>query len=104
METQAFYNTTNQTGRMLAESEKKAFTQQSEVHYIFMRSVTGLTASEVFKRYPKRNTPLTSIRRAITNLANDKFLVKTKQKRQGMYGKPEYVYELYTGQLNLFEL
>ena len=102
METQ-FYNTTNETGRMLTQSNKKANSQGVEVHAIFLKSSTGLTASEVYRRYPKKNTPLTSIRRAITNLANDKFLVKTLQKRTGMYGKPEYVYELYTGQLNLFE-
>ena len=38
--------------------------------------------------------PLTSVRRAITNLSSDGELVKTNDKVTGIYGKPEHLWRL----------
>ena len=98
----SFYNTTNEVNPALREMERKAGSQEREVLNIFRKSTSGLTASEVFRKYPQRNVPLTSIRRAITNLSNDRFLDKTEIKREGIYGRKEFVYIIYTGQTKLF--
>lgn len=99
----SFYNTINETGKKLEQYQQKAESQEEKVLKIFRASSTGLTASEVFKLFPARNVPIGSIRRAITNLmARDRKLVKTNIKRPGIYGAPEHEYQLYTGQLVMF--
>ena len=98
----SFYNTTQATGAVLVRFEQKAGTQETAVLNIFRTSKKGLTASEVFKIFPAKNTPITSIRRAITNLMENKYLVKTSIRREGIYGRPETEYRLYTGQMTLF--
>jgi predicted ArsR family transcriptional regulator len=51
-----------------------------------------------------RTSPLTSVRRSISNLTADGKLVKTERKVQGPYGRPEYVWRLAgdARQRNLF--
>ena len=99
----SFYNTTHEKGRVLVKLCEQSESQEQKVLDIFRRSKTGLTASEVFKQYPEKNVPLTSIRRAITNLMQlERKLIKTTNKRAGIYGKPETEYQLYTGQMTLF--
>ena len=97
-----FYNTTAEVANTLVKYSKHAEKQEAVVLNIFRKSTIGLTASEVFTRYPYKNTPITSIRRAITNLMNAKKLVKTTIKRPGIYGRNETEYQLYTGQMTLF--
>jgi hypothetical protein len=97
-----YYNTTKSKGRTLANFQQSAKNQDEKVMLIYKASMKGLTASEVFRQYPDKRVPLTSIRRAITNLMNDKRLVKTEIQKPGMYDKPEYVYQIYTGQIKLF--
>ena len=97
-----YYNTTKSRGRILQKFEKAVETQEEKVMLIFKASLKGLTASEVFRQYPDERVPLTSIRRAITNLMNERKLVKTEIQKQGMYDKPEYVYQIYTGQIKMF--
>ena len=37
--------------------------------------------------------PITSVRRAITNLTNSRFLIKTTKSRKGALGKKEYIWK-----------
>jgi len=99
----SYYNTTNVTDPLLKNQESKAISQEKKILNMFRRSKRGLTASEVFRQYPDKNTPLTSIRRAITNLCNDRFLEKTSLKREGIYGRTEFIYTIYIGQQKLFD-
>ena len=92
----SFFNTTSLQGSELVESESKAKTQEKIV-YEFFKSNIGekFTASNVYKKlgYDKTNTPLTSIRRAMTNLKNfDILLCLKNEKAIGMFGKPECYY------------
>lgn len=50
------------------------------------------------------NTPITSIRRSITNLTNEGKLFKTKNQVKGIYDKPNYTWKLLVkeGQRTLF--
>jgi hypothetical protein len=95
-----YYNTTNETGISLKTNFEKADNQ------------TRLTLS-VFQTYPNDNlsandvwsflidnesineqTPLTSIRRAITDLTNQDRLVKTDKKVLGLAGRKTYTWRL----------
>ena len=49
-----------------------------------------------------RRWPLTSIRRAITNLTTDERLVRLDFQRTGIYGRPEHLWAVATPQRPLF--
>lgn len=98
----SFYNTTNEKDSVLKEYTRKAETQEQIVLNLFRKSRNGLTASEVFRQFPNRNVPLTSVRRAISNLCEERKLEKTTHKREGIYGRKEFVYTIYTGQGKLW--
>lgn len=99
-----FFNTTHETGEELKECEEKASTQDDRVYFIFIRmqqkGLPLLSASEVLKLYPsvalsKNDTPpLTSIRRAISNLSRLGKLEKTDNKIMGPYGRYETQYRI----------
>ena len=99
-----YYNTTNETGETLDQLWQKCENQQQFVYELFCLQ-KAMTASEAWKLYPddiEYQTPLTSIRRAITDLMNEGKLVKTEIKKTGIYGKPEYVYKVAETQMQLF--
>jgi hypothetical protein len=97
-----YYNTTNLEGTELEDSIAKATTQQEEIANTFAAKHI-LTASEAWQVYGTLRCPLTSIRRAITNLTEIGYLFKTENTKIGIYGKPEYYYAILSGQLNLFK-
>jgi len=93
-----YHNTNNETGETLKGSKKKANRQQDEVLAIYERQPdTALTAEEVHK-IGEFKCPLTSIRRAITDLTNEGHLNKTSIQKMGQYGKYIYAYKLITVQ------
>ncbi len=96
-----FYNTTNEKGKELKQSEIKAERQEKAVLKLYS-SWLLLTASECWKMYGVDKCPLTSIRRAITNLSNEGKLIKTEYKKIGIYGKKESAYRLLKTQMELF--
>jgi hypothetical protein len=104
-----YHNTTDSTGADLLDYRVHAKNQDQIIHEYFRRNdpwlAKGLTASEVLAAMLRvklmHNTPITSIRRALTNLTTSNKLVKTDDQRDGPFGRPEYVYKLATGQLRL---
>ena len=89
----AYYNTTRQKGEQLKVSWKKTKSQDDKVMEYFHAHGKG-TPSEVWIYFRDSNVPITSIRRSITNLTNSNLLSKTDNKREGVYGRPEYVWEI----------
>lgn len=94
MKKENYFNTTGIKGEQLEMFEAKADSQDVIILEIFRR-FNILTASECFKLFPDRTTPITSIRRSITNLYNKGKLIKTENTKSGIYGRPEYVYEIF---------
>jgi hypothetical protein len=91
-----FYNTTKESGEQLQMFTDKAISQEEKIMVIF-KQYYRLTAYECYQYYLLKhevNTPLTSIRRAITNLTNKDKLVMTEFKKKGGYGMNNYVYKL----------
>jgi len=98
----SYHNTIHETGRALAKREKKAKSQDRLVYDLFRKMGRAMSASEIYRLWPEHKTPLTSVRRSITNLKNAAMLVKTSEKVMGLYGSPEYKYQLPDSQLSLF--
>lgn len=88
----SYHNTTGIQGEQLELFEEKAANQEEIILALF-KQTPRMTASECLNRYPCDNTPLTSIRRGMTNLMNKGKLIKTEEKKTGTYGRPEYIYE-----------
>lgn len=71
--------------------------QEEAVMALFSHLQRPMTASEVWSLCcdAGKKWPLTSVRRAITNLSNDDALVHLHDmSREGIYGKPETFYAL----------
>ncbi len=93
------YNTTNETGETLKTFETQAKTQQIAVLAVYLFHKTSLRPSVVHRIIYGNGldfykTPITSTRRAITNLTNEGKLIKTDKKAIGLYGRPEYYWKL----------
>lgn len=100
MQQTLFHNTTNEQGKNLSKSIGNAYNQEKMILEFFQRS-SNLTYSpeEVWKcLYVPVNgvakVPLTSVRRAISNLTTKGKLIKTDHQVKGMYGKQINVWRL----------
>ena len=90
-----FYNTIEETADELAESQAKAQTQGEKILDCFYSCDEPLSPSMVLAR-SGLNCPITSIRRAMTNLSNEGQLEKTNDYVKGIYGKREHLWTLPT--------
>lgn len=95
----SYFNTTNESGTTLNNNVAKAKSQEEEI-FDFFKYVNSFnefnsTPSELQMLNLKLKIyPITSIRRALTNLTKQGKLIKTNEKRIGMYGRSEYVWKL----------
>ena len=90
------HNTTRESDQQLADYEERAITQEDRILEYFARNWhTEISPSRV-QRYLMPNVPLTSVRRAITNLTTQGRLERTEKKVDGAYGRPEYCWR-YAG-------
>jgi response regulator of citrate/malate metabolism len=98
----SYYNTTNQSGDTLKEYKRKALTQEEEIFHYLSRYGLTFSASEIQDSlFKDRNVPITSIRRALTNLYHDLEIKKAGQIK-GKYGRPENTYKAISAQVELF--
>ncbi len=90
-----YYNTTHLRGQQLARYESQA-ARQGDIVAEFFRRNPGIDAAphEVHEVLGLSGAPLTSIRRAMTNLTKVGILEKTDNKVDGPYGKPAYTWRL----------
>ena len=90
-----YYNTTALRGPELAEVQQKTKSQTEAVLAFFQRH-EGVTFSawETWKYMKLKNVPITSIRRAITDLVDAGNLVETGNLRIGNYGRKCKVWRL----------
>ena len=89
----SYFNTTNETGEILTLSHEKAKTQEEAIYAYFLSCNEPLSPSMVLEQM-RLNCPITSVRRAITNLTNDGKIIKTDDYVKGAYGKHEHLWEL----------
>ena len=89
----AFYQTIDQVGSALKESKKKTRKQEDLIYSLFVKRKRPLSPSMVLSQ-SGLNCPITSIRRAMTDLTNLGKIVKTDRQIKGIYGKAEHLWEL----------
>lgn len=83
-----YYNTTNLHNPELKECQEKAKTQDEIVLAFFQKYEGSNWSPDEVHRYLKLpRVPLTSIRRAISNLEHSGRLVKTGNQRIGSFGR-----------------
>ncbi len=87
-----YYNTINESGPILKKSSSKAKKQKEQILAIYKHTLRPMTPAEIWESYgfKNNNTPLTSVRRAITNLEADGLLKKTNIQKPGLYGKTNF--------------
>ena len=104
----SYYNTTEETGSELVESHAKAKTQEKKILFCFHDQRNPLSPSVLCEMLDDAY-PITSIRRALTDMTNQGNLEKTDNKVMGRYGKLEHQWKLRTdkadknNQFNLFK-
>lgn len=89
----SYFNTTNESGTTLKNNVAKAKSQEEEI-FAFFNSNNDWCVRELLNWHPISKYPITSVRRALTNLTKQGKLIKTNEKRIGMYGRSEYVWKL----------
>lgn len=92
-----FYNTLNINGQNLLNAIESAKKQEDRIMVIMQAKRRPMSPSqilEVYKSWFTGNTPLTSIRRALTNLTNSGKLEKTETQVPGIYGQSEHKWRL----------
>jgi hypothetical protein len=91
----SFFNTNKTTGADLVKARAGCKSQQGEILEFFKRNpAAAMTPSHCHNYlYQNTRTPLTSTRRAISNLTAAGKLRKTKLMRAGLYGKKEYCWQ-----------
>jgi hypothetical protein len=88
-----FFNTTHEGGELLGRYQAKAADQELII-LEFYQFVGLATPSEAHEQCFGDKTPITSTRRAISNLTKKGRLRKTPDKRIGPYGRPEYIWSV----------
>ena len=92
-----YYNTNKETGKTLRKSRKKANTQEVIILAIFKEKPKAkFTPETVLKKLQAvhLNYPITSIRRAMSNLKDDGYLINTNDKAKGDWGKNVHLWKL----------
>jgi Fe2+ or Zn2+ uptake regulation protein len=92
-----YFNTTNLKGDELKATKLKTGKQNAEILELFtLYHYRSFTPAEIWEHFQKqgRNVPLTSVRRAITTLTGQGFLLCTNEMRMGMYGVKNFCWQL----------
>jgi len=90
-----YHNSTESTQPELAEYRAAAASQEVKVLAAFLENPSApATPSMVLSWVFNGSVPITSVRRALTNLTNSGDLVKTEFQVAGPYGRPEFIWEL----------
>lgn len=97
----AYYNTTHQSGAALRKRQANAKTQQDVIADYYRKYPYLRFSPSQIQRATGLDAPITSIRRAITNLANADLLVKTTDMVEGAFGAPEHQWQWRIKQLSL---
>lgn len=92
---ESFHNTIGLRSKDLLLAESNCINQEEHVLRFFNENKDkDFTPAEVHNSIFKNWSPITSTRRAITNLTSKGSLEKTENKRKGDYGMMNYAWKL----------
>ena len=90
-----YHNTTESIQPDLGKYREKAKSQDVRILAALLENPgVPITPSTILSWVFNGSVPITSVRRAITNLTNSGDLVKTNFQTKGPYGRPEFIWEL----------
>lgn len=102
---QSYYNTTHENPEMIKGFIKICKSQEELIqNYFLIHSEKDFSPDEIKQNLKLNYTPITSIRRAITNLTKRGVIFKTNKKKIGNFGRMTYTWQYFTQekQLTLF--
>ncbi len=88
-----FYNTNQESFKEVFDSSIKTANQSDVIFKLLQTANTPMSPSMIYKILGQK-WPITSIRRAITNLTDKGKIVKTQKTTKGIYGKKEHLWSL----------
>jgi hypothetical protein len=88
----SYYNTLNEYGNELIKSIKKSEKQEAVILQLFKDRLEW-QPSQIYVAL-NHYYPITSVRRSLTNLTSEGYLIKTEKKSMGLYGKNEHVWRI----------
>tara|TARA_R100001594_G_scaffold744_3_gene2972 strand:+ start:733 stop:1035 length:303 start_codon:yes stop_codon:yes gene_type:complete len=91
-----YYNTTKQKANNLKDWELKALSQESLIKkFMELNKDLSFTPFEIQEAFLEEDViwPITSVRRALTNLTKDNVLIKTDELVPADYGRPNYKWQ-----------
>jgi hypothetical protein len=90
-----FHNTINLPVTEVKQRELRNDSQTRKIlDFLRLHSYESFTPFEVQERMNLTNVPITSIRRALSDLTFMGYLVRTDEKRMGRYGENNYCWRL----------
>ena len=97
-----YHNTTESSGQTLDLYEHRASSQEQNILNWFKHYQRPHRPSQIQKLLFYGRVPITSVRRAMSNLTEQGELGKSTEQVKGPYGRPEYKWKLPGGQQRLF--
>jgi hypothetical protein len=96
IEKPSFHKTIPLSAAEVLEKEENAKSQEEKIMYLFRAYNQKMTPSDVYKRYQLvwPAIPITSCRRALSNLTRDNKLNMLDEMKMGMYGVREHFWAL----------
>lgn len=89
-----YYNTNTETGEVLKQSHAKALTQEQKILRYFQDHPSREFTPFDIQRNVLYDSPVTSVRRAMTDLTTDGKLEKTDTQKMGKFSKMNYCWKL----------
>lgn len=103
MKSELFHNTIGLDSNDLGRATKDCRRQQDRILEFYLQHPGRMfTPFEIYRAVFSRDIPITSVRRAITNLTRQGRLIKTMQQKMEQYGKPNYYWRIAPSQEDLF--
>jgi len=96
-----YYNTNKESGETLGYSQAITVSQEQRIYEYFITLRSYHVAPHGLVGLFQDGTPLTSIRRAVTNLEKQGKLVKTDRMVMGTYGKMVHTWRTKEVQMEL---
>lgn len=93
-----YHNTTHESGQLLLEYQEQAKTQEEAIFRIFQhrpdQMMTPFEVKNILDFITQNDTPITSVRRALTDLTSEGKLRRTKAKVIEKYNRPNFFWML----------
>ena len=88
-----YYNTNDESGETLQNRRQNSDKQKDVIYRVFESNPNMTLTPFEIEAAVAQSWPITSIRRAITDLTSEGKLEKTEIKRMGPYGKQTYCWK-----------